>query len=117
GIVVGFFGAVLVATTRGEAGTPASLAWVGVGLLLPVFLAIGNIYRTWDWPRDAGTIELAAGSHLAAGLMLLVLAILMGAFPAIAMLADLPLLSLAQVATSAGMFVFFFRLQAVGGPV
>lgn len=117
GIVVGFIGAVLVATTRGEAGTPASLAWVGIGLLLPVFLAIGNIYRTWDWPRGAGTTELAAGSHLASGLMLFVLSLVLGVFPAVTMLAEVPVLSLAQVASSAGMFVFFFRLQSVGGPV
>jgi drug/metabolite transporter (DMT)-like permease len=117
GIVIGFVGAVLVATTRGEAGTPASLGWVGIGLLLPVFLAIGNIYRTWDWPRGAGTTELAAGSHLAAGLMLFVLALVLGVVPAVTMLADVPVLSVAQVASSAGMFVFFFRLQSVGGPV
>ena len=71
GIAVGFVGAVMVATTRGEAGEPASLFWVGVGLLIPVALASGNIYRTWDWPEDAGPIELAAGSHLAAAAMLL----------------------------------------------
>ena len=43
GIVVGFLGALLVATTRGEAGFPASLTWVGIGILLPIFLAAGNI--------------------------------------------------------------------------
>lgn len=117
GIVVGFLGALLVATTRGEAGSPASLTWVGIGILLPIFLAAGNIYRSWDWPKGAGTTELAVGSHLAAGIMLLVVAIMTGNLPDLAMLAEVPALSIAQILSSAGMFVFFFRLQVVGGPV
>lgn len=117
GILVGFTGAVLVAATRGEAGQPASLAWVGVGLLLPVFLAIGNIYRTWDWPKGADPIELAAGSHLAAGVLLTALALVLGVAGGAASLAEVPALSLAQVASAAGMFAFYFQLQAVGGPV
>jgi drug/metabolite transporter (DMT)-like permease len=32
-------------------------------------------------------------------------------------LAELPLTTVAQVASASGMFAFFFRLQAVGGPV
>jgi drug/metabolite transporter (DMT)-like permease len=55
GIAVGFVGAVMVALTRGEAGQPAELFWVIVGLLIPVFLAAGNIYRTFDWPQDSGS--------------------------------------------------------------
>jgi drug/metabolite transporter (DMT)-like permease len=46
GIAVGFVGAAMVALTRGEAGRPADLFWVFVGLLIPLFLAAGNIYRT-----------------------------------------------------------------------
>ena len=71
GIAVGFVGAVMVAATRGEAGQPAALIWVAIALLIPLFLATGNIYRTIDWPKDAGPIELAVGSHLAAAAMLL----------------------------------------------
>ena len=62
GIAVGFVGAVVVATTRGEAGQPAGLFWVMIGLLIPVSLAAGNIYRTFDWPQDTGPIELAVGA-------------------------------------------------------
>jgi drug/metabolite transporter (DMT)-like permease len=117
GIAVGFVGAVMVATTRGEAGQPAELIWVFLGLLIPVCLASGNIYRTFDWPEGVGPIELASGSHLAAAAMLAIgiLALLDGS--AFATLAGLPLLVAAQVASASLMFVFFFRLQAVGGPV
>ncbi len=117
GIAVGFVGAVMVATTRGEVGQPAALFWVIVGLLVPVFLAIGNIYRTFDWPEGTGPIELAAGSHLASAVMLVAGLAVMGDLGKIALLADLPLVTLAQVASSAAMFAFYFRLQAVGGPV
>ena len=117
GILVGFVGAVLVAATRGEAGSPASFLWVGAGLLIPVFLAIGNIYRTWDWPKDSDPLELAAGSHLAAAIMLAVALVASGDAGTVMRLADLPLLTLAQVVSAASMFAFFFRLQAVGGPV
>ncbi len=117
GIATGFVGALLVATTRGEAGAPAAFSWVLVGLLIPVALAAGNIYRTWDWPKQAGTIELAAGSHLAAAAMLAAVVVVTGSAGAIGGLGDLKLLSAAQVASASGMFVFFFRLQAVGGPV
>ena len=117
GIVVGFAGALVVATTRGELGQPASPLWVALGLLIPVALALGNIYRTMDWPAHAGALELAYGSHLAAAGVLLVIGLVSpwGFDPS--PLAAVPLEVLAQVVSSAGMFVFFFRLQVVGGPV
>lgn len=85
GIAVGFIGAVMVAVTRGEAGQPADFFWVVVGLLIPVSLAAGNIYRTVDWPEGTGPIELAVGSHLASATLLLIgILVLFGlsAFPA-----------------------------------
>lgn len=117
GIAVGFVGAVMVAVTRGEAGQPADLFWVVMGLLIPISLAAGNIYRTMDWPDAAGPTELAAGSHVAAAAMLLVAILLTGDAGSFDGLADVPLLVAVQVAAAAAMFAFFFRLQAVGGPV
>lgn len=117
GIGVGFIGALIVTLTRGEAGRPAEILWVVIGLMIPVSLAIGNIYRTFDWPEGAGPIELAAGSHLASALLLLLGLAITGNAGSFALLPAVPLLVLAQVATSATMFAFFFRLQAVGGPV
>ncbi len=117
GIAVGFVGAVMVALTRGVADRPAELIWVVIGLLIPVSLAAGNIYRTYDWPKDTGPIELAAGSHLAAALMLLTGLIGLGKGGSFALLSGMPVLVLAQIAAASAMFVFFFRLQAVGGPV
>ena len=117
GIVVGFVGALMVALTRGQADRPANIEWVLIGLLIPVCLGVGNIYRSYDWPKDAGPIELAAGSHLAAAAMLLAALIGGGDAGSFLLLASLPLLVLAQVLSSALMFAVYFRLQAVGGPV
>jgi drug/metabolite transporter (DMT)-like permease len=117
GIAVGFVGAVLVALTRGQAERPADLFWVVIGLLIPVSLAAGNIYRTYDWPKETGPIELAAGSHLAAALMLLAGLIALGEGGSFALLSQMPWLVLAQIASASTMFAVFFRLQAVGGPV
>jgi drug/metabolite transporter (DMT)-like permease len=117
GILVGFGGAALVATTRGEIGQPADLHWVLAGLAIPVSLAAGNIYRTVDWPEDTGPIELAVGSHLAAAAIILAGLFVTGDAGAFALLADIPLVVAAQIAAVAAMSAFFFRLQAVGGPV
>lgn len=117
GIAVGFAGAVTVAATRGEAGQPAEAFWVLLGLMIPVCLAAGNIYRTMDWPAGAGPTELAAASHLAAAVLLLGGLVLTGQAGSLARLGDVPLLALLQVAASSAMFAVFFRLQAVGGPV
>ena len=117
GIAVGFVGAVMVAVTRGEAGQPADLFWVVIGLLIPVSLAAGNIYRTVDWPEGTGPIELAVGSHLASATLLLAGILALFGIKAFAPLGGVPLVVIAQVASASAMFAFFFRLQAVGGPV
>lgn len=117
GIAVGFIGAVMVTLTRGEASQPAEPFWIGVGLLIPVSLAVGNIYRTLHWPKDSGPIQLAAGSHLAAAVMLVAAAFALPGSSSFSLLAGVPVLVAAQVAASTAMFAFFFRLQAVGGPV
>ena len=55
---------------RGRAAGGACSGWRS-GCSSRSCLAGGNIYRTIDWPKDTGPIELAVGSHLAAAAMLL----------------------------------------------
>lgn len=117
GIAFGFVGALLVASGRGEVGRPAAIGWIVAGLLIPVSLACGNVYRTLDWPKDAEPLWLAAGSNLAALAMLLAWAGLVGDLPALPRLAEVPWAVLAQALASPVMFVLFFRLQRFGGPV
>ena len=47
GIAIGFGGALLVALARGEAGRPAAWLWVGVGLLVPLLLALSTSSPFW----------------------------------------------------------------------
>ena len=117
GIAIGFAGALLVALARGEAGRPADWLWVGVGLLIPLLLALGNVYRSLDWPPRADGTWLAVGSHGVAALLLLALCALTGAWRGLPALAGVPWLAAAQVAAAVLMFPLFFRLQALGGPV
>jgi drug/metabolite transporter (DMT)-like permease len=117
GIAIGFLGALMVATTRGQIGQPAALSWIVLGLLIPLSLAAGNIYRSIDWPEGAGPLDLAIGSHLAAAALLFMALLIEGSANAIPRLAEIPHLVLAQVAVAASMFTLFFRLQFVGGPV
>jgi drug/metabolite transporter (DMT)-like permease len=117
GIAIGFIGAAMVALTRGEAGREAAVFWVALALLIPVSLAAGNIYRSWDWPEGTGPIELAAGSHLASAFMLAAAILVTEGGGAFSPLGRIPLVVVAQMAAASAMFAFFFRLQAVGGPV
>lgn len=117
GIAIGFFGAVVVSATRGQLGAPAGLGWIALGMLVPLFLAAGNIYRTVAWPPGGHPIALAAGSHLAAAAMLGLLLLLTGETGAVATLAAVPGIALTQAVAAAATFAVFFRLQAVGGPV
>jgi len=117
GIFVGFTGAVIVGFMRGQVGQPAEPLWVGIGLLIPVLLALGNVYRTIDWPAGADPTELAAGSHLMTALLLVPIILYMTRGFPVAPLGRVPWLVVAQVLASACMFALYFRLQAVGGPV
>ena len=117
GIGIGFAGALLVALARGEAGRPAAWGWVALGLLVPLLLALGNVYRSLDWPPRADATWLAVGSHGVAAALLLATCAAAGAFEALPALARVPWTAAAQVAAAVLMFPLFFRLQAVGGPV
>ncbi len=87
-----------------------------MALLIPLFLAAGNVYRTMAWPKHAAPRTLAATTNLAAVLPLLVLAIWHAGGLPLATLAAQPILIIAQLAVSTIMFLTFFRLQQVGGP-
>lgn len=117
GIAIGFVGALLVATARGEVGQPAGWGWVAMGGLIPVLLAVGNVYRTLDAPPQADVTWLSVGSHGVAALLLVAACLLTDMRDALAALARVPGAVAVQVLAAVCMFPLFFRLQAVGGPV
>lgn len=115
GIAFGMSGAILVALGRGElAGlSPWALAALGI----PVILAIGNVYRTLDWPEGGEPVVLAFWSHLTAAVVFaVVLTFNHGRIP-LETLAEIPGVSLAQFLVAGATFPAFFRLQRLGGPV
>lgn len=116
GVAIGFAGALLVATSRGEVGSSVAWVWVLLGICVPLSLALGNVYRTLDWPPQANALWLAVGSNAISALLLCTGTTLFEA-GGLAALAAAPAIVALQVAISAAMFALFFRLQAIGGPV
>jgi drug/metabolite transporter (DMT)-like permease len=98
---------------------PDAAAWaVAATLLAPVFLAIGNLYRSLRWPQGAAPEQLAPGMLVAAAVM-----VGLGAFawqgslwPHGASTAWWALAGV-QALAFAWQYRLFFRLQKVGGPV
>jgi drug/metabolite transporter (DMT)-like permease len=116
GIALGLIGALVIIVFRGSTFSVEATWWLGLALLIPVFLAIGNIYRTLAWPEGASPRRLAAITNLAAVLPLLVIAVFESGPLKLSPLLASPRLVALQVAVSSAMFLMFFRLQQIGGP-
>ena len=117
GIAIGFAGALLVASTRGEVGRPAEWWWIAAGALIPFSLAAGNVYRTIAWPDGADPLWLATGSNAVSAVTLTALWLATGQLAEANSLIAIPFVAVLQVLSAAAMLFFHFRLQAVGGPV
>ena len=123
GLATGLFGALIILVTRnsGALDVSASFLWYLAALVTPAALAVGNVYRTTNWPEGQGPLPLATLTLAAAalGIFLILLAgWLMGI--GVEVVAPLErgwrLVVLQSLATGVG-YAFFFRLQQVGGPV
>jgi drug/metabolite transporter (DMT)-like permease len=116
GVGLALFGAIWLALGKmGEADV--SLFWIGLTLMIPVFLAIGNIYRSLRWPAGARPEELAPGMLAAAGAILLLVGVVTGQELALPPTAPAWMLLGAQSLTFTLQFLVFFMLQRTGGPV
>ncbi|MEP3047535.1 MAG: DMT family transporter [Roseibium sp.] len=117
GVLFGLAGAVSLALSGTKLSSEASL-WSVFALAIPVFLAIGNIYRTLKWPKGAKPVDLALGM-MAAGFLVL------AALTSIAGIPVLPAgwtsgaigLLVAQISIFALQYGLYFRLQQTAGPV
>jgi drug/metabolite transporter (DMT)-like permease len=117
GIAIGFVGTLLVASARGETGRSVEWFWVGLGALVPLSLALGNVYRTLDLPKGTPALVLAVGSNAVAAVLLIGLSWATGGLAGFATLATVPGLVVVQTVATAAMLALFFQLQVVGGPV
>ncbi len=116
GIAMGLAGALIIIVSKTSNVGAANDLWIVVALLIPVFLGIGNVYRTVAWPEGASPRSLAALTNLAAVPFLLLLLIGQTGSLDFSPLATIPNLIILQLAVSTVMFLMFFRLQQIGGP-
>lgn len=133
GVLSGVAGGIVLAVGRQVSGEALGL-WALAALASPVIVAVGNIYRTLYWPAGVQPLQLSIGM-LGFGALTLVLInlVLAGVWPntwdgtwdggqGAAMLPtawsfDAIALLAGQSLISAIMFGFYFRLQALAGPV
>ncbi|QOR37765.1 DMT family transporter [Billgrantia diversa] len=118
GVLLGLAGGVLLAWAK-AGGMQGAQGWVALVLTIPLVIALGNIYRTLRWPGGAGPVYLAAlmllGGALALAPFVLAfeaqqLALLLGSTGVLRLL-------LAEVAVFTVLYVFYFMLQKIAGPV
>ncbi|MEO3430814.1 DMT family transporter [Pelagibius sp. CAU 1746] len=122
GVLLGLAGGLVIAAGSGAAGSTTSpwmpSPWMMAALAAPVFIAVGNLYRSLYWPPGATALELSPGMLTTAGASLL-LGLLTAGMPlapetwntaASAFL-------LGQTAIFALLFVLYFVLQKLAGPV
>lgn len=117
GVLLGLTGGLVIAAGSGETGLRPS-AWMLAALAAPVVIAVGNLYRSLYWPPGATALELSPGMLLAAGgsLLLGLLASDAALLPAAWTVATSAFL-LGQTAIFALLFVLYFILQKLAGPV
>lgn len=116
GIGFGLVGAMTIVFGRNAMVDSPDRIWLVVALLIPVFLGIGNVYRTMAWPDGASPQRLASMTNLAAVPFLLSEAVFVEGHANLQALVSIPLLLVVQLAISTIMFLMFFRLQQIGGP-
>lgn len=117
GIVVGLAGASLVSLTRGVNPHGPGIDWLLAALAIPVALAVGNVYRTLDWPEGVPSNVLAFWGHAFSSAVFLTLLLLTRGTLPFREIAPATGAAIAQVVVAGLTFPAFFRLQQKGGPV
>ncbi|APF36924.1 hypothetical protein BOQ54_05935 [Chelatococcus daeguensis] len=118
GLVLGCLGTALVVANMIARADGTSPAWLFAALLVPLSVAFGNVHRTLYWPKGSAPMALAAAMLLAGALWLSPFVAVNGT----QLLARGPAsgsgaIIAAQVSVSALMYVLYFQLQRVAGPV
>lgn len=78
GLLVGLAG-VTIAAADGVGATDVGPAWIAAACLVPVLLAVTNVYRERAMPRGANPLVLAAGTLLTQAFLFMPAAILLSA--------------------------------------
>lgn len=118
GLLLGLAGVAAILLPRLALPGAGALGWAALALLVPLSLALANIYRTRAWPVGSSALSLAAGTLLVQALGVGAVGLLAGAiaWPAAEHAATawaLPGIALLSALTILGTFT----LQRIGGPV
>lgn len=118
GVLLGLTGGVVLALSKASVGG-GSLGWSLLILLLPLTLAMGNIYRTWRWPEGVPLAYLTALVLAGAALSLLPAALGTESGQVAALFASPTAvgLLLVEMGIFTVLYLFFFILQRLAGPV
>ncbi|WP_409522949.1 EamA/RhaT family transporter [Nitrincola sp. MINF-07-Sa-05] len=118
GVLLGLSGGVLLATGKAM-DLEGTTGWVILVLAMPVALAAGNIFRTLRWPAGTSPIYLAALMMLGAVLSLLpfVLYFEPGRLPELVQSPEVIKLLLLEIFVFSVLYLFYFVLQKMAGPV
>ena len=116
GIALGLAGAVVIIFGRNSGIKAGASIWLFAALLIPIFLGLGNVYRTSAWPDGASPRQLASYTNLAAVPFLVAIALLLNGSLDLQALSKIPELIVLQLIVSTTMFLMFFKLQQIGGP-
>lgn len=117
GLSFGLVGAIIISASRSLSDDGPSTFWIIMALLVPFCLAIGNVYRTLDWPPESESDFLAFWSHCFAVLIFLITLPFAGSITQILDVSQSPEITLLQLLVAGVTFPLFFRLQKQGGPV
>jgi drug/metabolite transporter (DMT)-like permease len=117
GVLFGLAGAMMLGLTKARGGAIDPL-WILAALVSPIFIALGNIYRTLRWPPGATALSLAPGMLLGGAALLLPYLVATNAsfLPSEPGPASLAIL-LGQTLIFAATYAVYFVLQRLAGPV
>ena len=117
GVAFGLIGAAALGLTKAGAGI-IDPVWIFAALIGPVFVALGNIYRTIRWPPGATALSLAPGMLLAGAAFLLAYLAATGAnFLPLSPDAAAFWLLAGQAIIFTATYSLYFVLQKLAGPV
>jgi len=118
GVASGLTGGCILALSKLSSGD-SPLIWVILSVSGPLIIAVGNIYRTLRWPSGTSSMFLAALMLLGGAAFLLPVSLVFSpdAFAPIVTDSNTLFLLLAQIGLFSVMYLFYFILQYIAGPV
>lgn len=118
GVLLGLSGGIVLAAAK-SGGTGEANVWVLLVLSMPVVIACGNIYRTLRWPGAASPVFLAALMMLGGAITLSPFVLFFEADQAADLLSSgrAIVLLVFEVAVFTILYLFYFLLQQLAGPV